>query len=305
VRIATDAWRLWALALLVALASFVPLSSARGAAPPARGRVGGAFEVRVVKDVAYLDGKDADPIKHKLDLYLPKGLEGFPVVFFVHGGSWKSGDKKIYGPLGETFARNGVGMVITNYRLTPAVKHPSHAEDVARAFAWTHANVGKYGGRRDRLFLSGHSAGGHLVALLATDERYLKAEKLSFAAVRGVMALSGVYQITPGVFPATFGKDAEECRKASPLSHVNGKHAPFLIVYADKDYPFLGPLAKQLGAALKKSKCEAEVVEMKDRDHISIIKKLATDEGDPATRAMFAFVARRSGLEYAAKEVKK
>src|SRR5579884_1382003 len=81
--------------------------------PPARAEQPAAVEA--VKDIAYYDGKDADPIKHKLDLYLPKGKKDFPVLFFVHGGAWKSGDKKIYGRLGEVFARQGIGTVITNY----------------------------------------------------------------------------------------------------------------------------------------------------------------------------------------------
>jgi acetyl esterase/lipase len=276
---------------------------ALGAAPPAPApspaksvQFGGDFEVQVVKDIAYRDGKDADPLKHKLDLYLPKGRKGFPVLFFVHGGTWKSGDKKIYGPLGELFARNGVGVVITNYRLSPKVKHPAHIEDVAGAFAWACRNIGKHGGRADRLFACGHSAGGHLVALLATDESYLKAEKLTGASIRGVLALSGVYTILPRIFSSQFGDDAEICRKASPLNHVTGKHAPFLIVYADKDYPLLGSLAVQLGKALQKAKCEAEVVKVKDRDHISIMRKLATDQADPATQVMLKFVAKHSGL---------
>jgi acetyl esterase/lipase len=259
-----------------------------GAAPPVP-----PFEVHVVKDVAYRDDKDADPVKHKLDLYLPRGKKDFPVVFFIHGGTWKSGDKKIYGPLGELFARNGVGMAITNYRLSPTVKHPAHAEDVAKAFAWTHANVAKHGGRADRLFLCGHSAGGHLVALLATDESYLKAEKLSFASVKGVLALSGVYTIAPGLFASQFGSDADVCRKASPLTHVNGKHPPFLIVYADKDYPLLGPLAEKLFKALQKTKCNAELLKVKDRDHISIMRKLS-EKDDPTAQALLKFVGKHA-----------
>jgi arylformamidase len=261
---------------------------ALGAAPPVS-----PLEVHVVKDVAYRDDKDADPVKHKLDLYLPKGRKDFPVVFFIHGGTWKSGDKKIYGPLGELFARNGVGMAITNYRLSPKVKHPAHAEDVAKAFAWTHANVAKHGGRADQLFLCGHSAGGHLVALLATDESYLKAEKLSFANVKGVLALSGVYTIAPGLFASQFGNDLDVCRKASPLTHVNGKHPPFLIVYADKDYPLLGPLAEQLCKALQKTKCDVELLKVKDRDHISIMRKLA-EKGDPTAEALLKYVGKHS-----------
>ncbi len=280
----------------------VLLLCAAGAAPPPAkgpGKIGGNFAVQAIKDIAYREGTDADPVKHRLDLYLPKGHRDFPVLFFVHGGTWRSGDKRTYAPLGQTFARNGVGVVITNYRLSPRVKHPAHIEDVAGAFAWAYRNIGKYGGRTDRLFVCGHSAGGHLAALLATDESYLRAEKLSFASIKGVLALSGVYQIVPYLFSSQFGNDATVCRKASPLSNVNGKHAPFLIVYADRDYPLLGSLAKQMGRALQKARCEAEVVEIKDRDHISIMRKLATDANDPATQLMLKFLARQCGLALA------
>ncbi len=266
---------------------------------------GGNFEVEVVKDVAYSDAKDADPVKHKLDLYLPKGHKDFPVLFFVHGGTWKSGDKKIYGPLGELFARNGVGVVVANYRLSPKVQHPAHIEDVAKAFAWTHANVGKYRGKADELFVCGHSAGGHLVALLATDDTYLKAEKLDGDRIKGVLALSGVYSIMPGLFPSQFGSDLDACKKASPVSNVKGKHAPFLLLYADKDFPFLGTMAEQMGKELRKAKCEAESVEVKGRDHISIIKNMATNQDDPVTQAALEFIAKRSGLKLVTLEEKK
>src|SRR5438270_10644137 len=146
----------------------------------------GSFEVQSIKDIAYDDAKDADPVRHKLDLYLPKGHKDFPVLMFVHGGAWTSGNKNLYGPLGQRFAANGIGTAIINYRLSPAVQHPAHAQDVAKAFAWTHKNIGKHGGRADQIFISGHSAGGHLVALLATDESYLKAHKLGISDIKGV-----------------------------------------------------------------------------------------------------------------------
>ena len=163
------------------------------------------FEVESVKDVAYYDSDGADPVKHKLDLYLPKGLKDYPVLFFVHGGAWVSGDKKMYAPIGRVLASHGIGAVVTNYRLSPRVKHPAHIEDVARAFAWTHGHIGGHGGRADQIFCCGHSAGGHLVALLATDESYLKAEKLTLAHIKGVIPMSGVYQIPPLLFASIFG----------------------------------------------------------------------------------------------------
>src|SRR5437016_6619 len=102
------------------------------------------FEVEAMKDIAYYDGPGADPVKHKLDLFLPKGQKVFPLVFFVHGGAWKRGDKGylgVYTSLGNFFARRGIGAVVINYRLSPAVQHPEHIKDVARAFAWTHKNL--------------------------------------------------------------------------------------------------------------------------------------------------------------------
>src|SRR5207237_10002694 len=156
---------------------------------------------------------------HKLDLYLPKDHKDFPVLLFVHGGAWTSGNKNLYGPLGQRFASNGIGTVIINYRLSPAVQHPAHAQDVAKAFAWTHKNIGKHGGRADRIFLSGHSAGGHLVALLATDETYLKAHKLAISDIKGVLPLSGVYTILPSkLSERAFSKDLEACKDASPMT---------------------------------------------------------------------------------------
>ncbi|HXG09116.1 MAG TPA: alpha/beta hydrolase [Gemmataceae bacterium] len=273
----------------------VPLVGRADDALPAP-RTGGNFEIATIKDIAYYDGDDADPVKHRLDLYLPKGQKDFPVLFFVHGGTWRSGDKKLYGPLGQVFAKNGVGTVITNYRLSPKVKHPAHIEDVARAFAWTHAHIGRHGGRADRIFCCGHSAGGHLVALLATDETYLKAHRLSLSDIRGTIALSGVYTILPGLFSSQFGSDAEVCRKASPLNHVNGKHAPFLLIYADKDYPFCDRMAEQMCQALVRCNCEANTLKIKDRDHISIIVQVQKED-DPTTQAILDFIARHSELK--------
>jgi acetyl esterase/lipase len=258
---------------------------------------GGNFEVTTIKDIAYDDSKDADPVRHKLDLYLPKGHKDFPVLMFVHGGAWSSGTKNLYGALGHRFAQNGIGTVIINYRLSPAVKHPAHAEDVAKAFAWTHKNIAKHGGHTDQIFLSGHSAGGHLVALLATDETYLKAHKLAISDIKGVMPLSGVYTILPSkLTERAFSNDVAACKDASPLSHVNGKHPPCLVIYADKDYAGLPAMAQAFNKKLKGSGCVCDVLEIADRTHISIIIGVAKQE-DPTTQAMLGFIARHANLK--------
>jgi acetyl esterase/lipase len=274
------------------------------AAPPgaaradAKGQVksGGNHQVKVVRDVAYSDAKDADAVRHKLDLYLPADAKGFPVLFFVHGGGWTKGSNKGFGKIGNLFARNGIGFVATNYRLSPQVTHPAHVQDVAKAFAWTHKHIGEYGGRPDQIFISGHSAGGHLVALLATDPSYLKAEGLSLADIKGAIPVSGVFTVRAG---QVFGSDAEAARKASPQAHAKGKHPPFLIIYADNDIKGLDRMAEAFSKALQESGNTASTLMVKDRNHGSVMMNTA-NQADPATQAMLAFIARYSDLKLTA-----
>src|SRR5262249_30628736 len=146
----------------------------------------------------------------------------------------------------------------------------------ARAFAWTHRNIGRYGGRGDELFVCGHSAGGHLVALLSCDESHLKAEKLSCKAVKGGIPLCGGDTILPNmIFEKASGKDPEVCKAASPLTHVKGGHPAALIVYADKDYPMLDVMAEQFCKKLKGCACDAGVLKVANRTHISLIVQTA------------------------------
>jgi acetyl esterase/lipase len=250
----------------------------------------GAYEVIVEKNLAYRTDKDADPIKHRLDLYLPKGQKDFPVVMFVHGGGWHSGNKEMYASIGRVFARNGLGAAVINYRLTPKVKHPGHIEDVAKAFVWLRGNVGRYGGRADRIIACGHSAGGHLVALLATDDRYLKAEGAGLNDIRGVIAISGAYAIDSiyGLYTSVFGADRAVRRDASPCRHVTGGHPPFLLLYAERDLPTVEKETRNFQDDLRQANCEVQANLIKNRTHISVILLAIRDE-DPATQAMFDF----------------
>lgn len=272
---------LWSVAALLA-----------GLAAPVRADEPKKYEVQTVRDLAYYEGKDADPIKHKLDLYLPKDHKDFPVLFFVHGGAWRSGDKNFFGlyaAVGRAFARHGIGTVVTNYRLSPGVQHPAHVEDVARAFAWTQRNVGQYGGRADQLFLCGHSAGGHLVALLASDDRYLKAVGLDRRAIRGVVPISGVYRVPERLFTTVFGSDADAARNASPLTYVRPELPPFLIVYAESDFPTCDTGSEEFCQALRERQCAARSLVIKDRNHASIILRCSADD-DPTARAVRDFI---------------
>ncbi len=268
---------------------------------PKAPKTGGTFEVEVHKDIPYVEGKDVDE-RQKLDLYLPRGAKDYPTLFFIHGGGWTRGSRSGFGRLGSTFARNGVAFVSSGYRLSPKVKHPAHVQDVAKGFAWTVANIGKHGGNPGMIFVSGHSAGGHLAALLATDEGYLKAEKLSLSNVKGVIPVSGVFVVSPRM-KNVFGDDAEVCKKASPQTHARAGLPPFLILYGDSEIAGLGRQAEAFAPVLKEKKVEATIVKGKDRNHGTIVMKMSAED-DPATQAVLEFIARHSNLKLTPKEAK-
>ena len=307
------------LALAASAAEPRELRSAPGQPEPAE-----ESPVRIIHDVAYRDlhdGEDGSQDKNKLDIYLPRGRTDFPVIFFVHGGAWSHGNKNqlgMYGALALCWARHGIGTVSINYRLSPGVKHPEHIKDVASAFAWTYKNIRNYGGRPDQIFVCGHSAGGHLVALLATDEKYLRAEGLTLKNIRGAMPISGVYrvhgvQIDAGIplprgarngapksapesappFGSVFGSDPKMRRDASPLIHVQPGIPSFLVLYADHDLMKLPEMAREFGTALKEHQCEVQTIEVPKRTHMSILWNI-TQEGDPAAQAILEFIAKQT-----------
>jgi acetyl esterase/lipase len=175
---------------------------------------------------------------------------------------------------------------------------------VAKAFAWTHKNIAKHGGKADQIFITGHSAGGHLVALLATDPTYLKAEGLSLADIKGALPLSGVYTIRPNRrFDDVFGTDEETVKNASPMEHIKGKLPPFLIAYASKDLGNIGKMSEDFGKALKEAKYDVAVLKIDDRDHGTIIRKAIANADDRLTQAMLKFIAKHSGPKPEAKKV--
>ncbi|MGD1097488.1 MAG: alpha/beta hydrolase, partial [Bryobacteraceae bacterium] len=241
--------------------------------------------VEVRKDISYTDGDAADAAKHKLDLYLPKDKKTFPVIVFVHGGSWHTGDRVMYAPLGIRFAKLGFGVAIPSYRLMPDHLHPAQIEDVAAAFGWVYKNVGQYGGDTKRISLVGHSAGGHLAALLALDWEYLKKHDVPAGAIHSVASISGIYEVT-GVPGFVSEKGAPD---ASPSHMVHSQAPPFLITYCQWDYFGLPKQARDFAANLKKSFVGSQLVYLPRENHVSEIVNIWKDD-DPTARAILNFI---------------
>jgi len=186
-----------------------------------------------VRDVRYEKAKGVDPRLLSVDVYPVATGCPSPVVVWVHGGGWRTGDKRLQ--MADKVAHwNALGytVVSVNYRLTDPtaaepVRYPTHNEDVAAAVAWVHDDIAQYGGDPDRIALLGHSAGAQIVASVATDPTYLDAHDLSPADLGcvGPIDTEGfdvARMVGAGVplYIEAFGTDPAALTEASPLTHV-------------------------------------------------------------------------------------
>jgi acetyl esterase/lipase len=251
--------------------------------------------IRVIRDVPYLRNAGYPSGQDKLDLYLPEGRRNVPVLVVYHGGGLMHGDKREDAAIGLRFAAAGLATVIANYRLSPVVAHPAHVEDAAAAFAWVKRNIAGYGGNPHQMFAIGHSAGAYLVALLATDERYLAAHELSPRDMRGVVPVSAFYWVEEhGVAPSRdkslWGTDATAWADASPANHVRKDVPPMLVLYADRDDEWRRRQNVAMVQALRDAgDAHVEIAQVAGRTHDSIWSKLS-EPNDEAAERIIRFV---------------
>ncbi len=194
-------------------------------------------------DLPYDSIKGVDPKLLSLDIYTKKSEKLKPIMIYVHGGSWRLGDKNSVGLKPNFFIENDYLFISINYRLSPNVKFPTHAQDVANAISWVYFNSEEYDGDKSQIYLMGHSAGAHLVSLVSTDERYLKENNLSLNIIQGVISLDAVYDFNllyetysnvPDAYILTFGKDSEFLKFSSPITYVkkDKEIPPMFIAYS-------------------------------------------------------------------------
>lgn len=169
----------------------------------------------------------------KLDIYLPEQTQDgrFPVIVFYHGGRWTYGTKDEHAFVAETLTHYGFVVVIPDYAKYPQVRFPVFVEDSAKALGWVHRNIEKYHGNPERLYISGHSAGAHIAALLAADPRYLKAEGAAPDIIKGFAGLAGPYQFTPDEpdLQAIFGPPENYPQMQVP-NFIDGDEPPMLLL---------------------------------------------------------------------------
>ena len=216
----------------------------------------------------------------------------------IHGGGWRTGDKGNVSQgrqKASFFTGHGFVYVSVNYRLSPAVQHPAHVEDVAKALAWIIDHIASYGGDPKRIFLMGHSAGAHLAALVTADEAYLNKLGKSPAMLSGVILLDSAGYDIPGnlddfsdgpltrpLYEGAFGKDRQTWIQASPVQYVKrGKILPpFLVFYTDRKPA--EAISKEFVEALQEAKTPAAAVLAKGKTHQTLNRDIGQPEDGPS-----------------------
>ncbi len=238
-----------------------------------------------------------------MDVYAPKDAKSLPVVFWIHGGGWQAGDKSDVGGKPQMFLDRGFVFVSTNYRFVPHVTIKEMAGDIAKSMRWVHDHAKQYGGDPEAFFVMGHSAGAQLAALVSTDDRYLQAEGLSLAIIKGCVPVDGdtydvplqiatVEEQRAGIYRRKFG-DEESQRALSPITHAAAeKHIPPFFILHVADHLETKLQSERLVAALTKNDIPAKAYAAAGKDHGSINADLGT-AGDEPTKALFEFVGEQ------------
>ena len=174
----------------------------------------------------------------KLDVYPSQVSKSAPVVVFIHGGSWRHGRKDQYRFAADAFIRKGYTVVLPDYIKHPneEARFPSFANDAALAVRWVKQNISKLNGNPDKLFLAGHSAGAHTVAILTTDPQYLSQVGLSEKDIAGVAGIAGPYSFIPDweVTKAVFGPPSRY-PLMDVFNYVDGNEPPTILLHSKAD----------------------------------------------------------------------
>ncbi|MEX0941685.1 MAG: carboxylesterase family protein [Pseudomonadales bacterium] len=246
------------------------------------------FEKSVHEDVIYYDHKKLSTLNVKdkdlvsLDIYQPVQGKKMPVVAYVHGGGWRRGDKRAVGHKPDFFLASGFLFVSINYRLRPTVEIEILQQDVAAAVAWIYRNIQSFGGDPANIFLLGHSAGAHQVAIVGTRQDLLGAHGLDLSDIAGVVELDTMALDVPlmmetgtSYYGPIFGIESEKLIQVSPYHHIrpNQRTPAFMFVVADGNERKLMQ-SQRMAARLNSFNIHAEVIEAPNRTHGTLNQSL-------------------------------
>ncbi len=253
---------------------------------------------KIARDLPYVEPRNE---KQTLDVYAPAEGKDHPVVVWIHGGGWEGGDKSEVPDRPARFVARNLMFVSVNYHLIgDKVTIHEMAAELAKAIRWSRDHAKDYGGDPKAMFVMGHSAGAQLAALLCTDDRYLKAEGMSLADIRGCVPVDGdtydvplqiatVEQKRKDAYNRKFG-DEEHQIDLSPITHVaKDKHIPPVLILHVADHPETTLQSNTLVKKLQAAGYSAEAFPAVGKVHKTINEDLGKDDDLP-TQALWAFM---------------
>ncbi len=245
---------------------------------------GCAFKsVNRFKNITYLHADSANTrAAQKLNIFAPLSHAPLKEVFiFIHGGTWTSGKKSLYSFLGNRMARKNVVTVIIDYPKSPRANYDEMATDAAMAVKWVKENIERYGGDPNKIFISGHSAGGHLAALVSVRNKYF--DKMGIVnPIKGAILIDAAGLDMFGYLNAgnfadgnsylqTFTTNPDNWKEASPLYHLHNGMPAMLIYRGGKTYPSIEAGNEKFVAALKSGGYQPAYHILKGKKHVPMI----------------------------------
>lgn len=218
----------------------------------------------------------------KLNVFAPHSHHSLQeVLIFIYGGNWNSGKRSLYSFLGNRMARKDVVTVIIDYPKSPKANYDEMATDAALAVKWVKENIGRYGGDPDKIFIAGHSAGGHLASLITVRNKYF--DKIGMVnPVKGAILIDAAGLDMYGylkeenfaednTYIQTFTNNPANWKEASPLYHLHKGMPPMLIYLGEKTYPSIKSGNKKFTDSLKSLGYHPLYHILKGKKHIPMI----------------------------------
>jgi arylformamidase len=225
--------------------------------------------------------------RNRLDVF-PSGTPAAPTLIYIHGGYWQMNDKEPYAFIGEGVLGAGFNLALIEYTLAPAARMDQIVGEVRSAVAWVIEHAHEIDGDPTRVFVSGHSAGGHLTAMALTDSR-----------VAGGVAISGIYDLEPirlNYLNEKLGLDVAETERNSPIRILPAAAPPLVIAVGRGELPELVRQSEEYAAAWTARGYRGRYLPVPAHDHFSILEELARPNGVilEELREMARHVPRRS-----------
>jgi arylformamidase len=238
------------------------------------------------RNISHLDLAYGDGPRQRLDLFLA-GIPNAPTLAFIHGGYWQMNDKESFGFLAEGPLAHGINFAVIEYTLAPAVRLGDIVEEIRLAIQWLGDRLGNYGADGNRLYVSGHSAGGQLTAM-----------SIALPIVRGGLAISGIYDLEPirlNYLNEKLRLDPFEVEQNSPLFHLPARASELMIAYGTRELPELCRQSIDYGRAWNERGLPGRLLPVEEANHFTILEALASPQGTLMRAMLGVMEVRESG----------